>query len=97
MKNIRKMTEDELRHTMWEAKELYDACLEELGRWETVRCVICQVENMAYRDTPWIGWTTSSGFVLCNICTSKYERKYNKVLSGTPTNDPVGELMALLD
>jgi hypothetical protein len=95
--DTRSLTRDELLSVMYEAQQLYDQAFAELDRWSTVRCTICQRENVAYRDTPWIGWTTSSGFTLCNICTSKWERKYNVSLTGTPVDNPVDEVMALLD
>lgn len=95
--NLKDMTEQELVAIAKEAKEIYAAAYEELDRWETVRCYLCERENVAYRDTPFYGWTTSSGYVLCNICSGKYERKHGTKLFCEPSNSPVDEIMALLD
>lgn len=95
--DLRNMSELELNLFLQEARRLEEAILAELDRWSTVRCEVCQRDNIAYRGAPFIGWTTSSGYTLCNICTSKYERKYGKSLTGQPVDNPVDEIMALLD
>lgn len=95
--DLKKMSEDELKVILVQADRLKEAVLAELDRWSTVRCHICHRENVAYRDIPFIGWTTSAGFVLCNVCTPRWEMEHNKVLTGSPVDNPVDEIMALLD
>lgn len=95
--DLKKMTTTELTGIIAEADAIKSAAISELDRWSTVRCEVCQRENVAYRDVPFIGWTTSSGRVLCNVCTSRWERKYGGELDGTPVDNPIEEIMALMD
>jgi hypothetical protein len=91
------LSDQELVQLASDAKSLYSDAINEMGRWETVRCEHCYRENVSYRGRPFIGWTTSSGRTLCTVCTMRHQDKYGSNLSGTPTSDPVDEIMALLD
>lgn len=95
--DLSKLSDNELYQIMREAKNLYEAASAEVNRWGMVRCVVCQKEDIAYRDAPFYGWTTSSGYLLCQSCTLKWECKYGGELSGMPIDNPVDEIMAILD
>lgn len=95
--DFRSMSDKELWGVIAEAREIQDGAVAELNRWGRVRCAVCQREDVAYRNTPFYGWTTSSGYTLCYICTSKWERKYGDKLTTTPTDNPIDEIMAILD
>lgn len=95
--DFKAMTNDQLHQVMREARELLGQAHAELNRWSIVRCYICQRDNVCYRDEPFYGWTTSSGYILCHVCTNRWEGKYKTKLTGIPTDNPVDEIMALLD
>lgn len=47
---------------------------EEINRWETIHCVVCGEEDLAFRGRPFITWGLRAGYPLCPRHTRAFDR-----------------------
>jgi len=77
----------ELRHTV---KKYLDAQLQvidsELDNWTTIKCTVCERDDLAYRGQPFISWGIRAGFFLCPKHLAAYDRM------GTPEGEIVKKM-----
>ncbi len=93
MVDLTTMSIDELHQLAKDAKDLCDSAWAEIGRWEVVRCTVCDVDDLSYRGEPFITWSNPSGYPLCPKCSFRFKNGLPKRLTITPKE----EVLALLD
>lgn len=94
--DLAEMTNEELLILNTQLTDLQAEIFKEIGRWEVIRCAVCDRDDLSYRSEPWIGWLKIDGHVLCPLHAMRWKYQFKEDLHDIGIT-PKDKVLSMLD